>query len=125
MSSLINRDRFRIELRNDGIIHVHFSKGVKIDLDCQNEMGECFKQLTTNKRPFIYTAEGTVAVTKEAQRNAREMDKDIPILASAVVVNNPAQRLLTDFYYFFKPSQHSLKVFTNFEKGVEWLKTQM
>lgn len=94
--------------------------GITIDLECQDKLAASFQKLTNIKRPFIYTSEGSIAVTKEAQKNALEMDRDAPILASAVIVNNTAQKLLADFYYFFRP-QHPFEVYTSFQKGINWL----
>lgn len=118
----IEEKKFLANLRDDGIIHVNFSKGITIDLKCQEKMANAFLLLTEVNRPFIYTSDGNIAITREAQRNALEMDKYLPISASAVVVKNTAQKLLADFYYFFRPPRHPYQVHTSFQQGIDWLK---
>lgn len=117
-------EKYSIKLREDGIVHTNFKQGATIDLECQDQMKICFEALTASvKRPFIYTADGSVAVTKEAQINAHELDRQIPITGSVVITKNTAQKLIADFYYLMRPPVNPLKIYTRFEKGINWLNT--
>jgi hypothetical protein len=108
-------------LRKDGIVHVHIKNNVTVDIDCQDEMEIIYWEITKEPRYFIYTAGQFLTFTKEAQRNAKEMEKRVPVIASALIVTNLAQRLIADFYYKMNKPVRPLKVFRNFDKGVEWL----
>lgn len=119
----IKTERFDATLRSDGIIHVHVHERVEIDLDCQREMEKAYWQLTDIPRPFVFTAGPFISLTKEAQKHAKTLEDDTPVAASALVVNNIAQKLMADFYYKFDPPKNPLKVFKDFDKGIEWLKS--
>lgn len=119
----IETDRLVVKLRDDGIVHVHTKDRVTIDIDCQNEMKRIYWEITDVSRPFIFTAGEFLSLTHEAQKNAKKMELDVPVAASALVVNNIAQKLMADFYYKFDRPKNPLKVFKDFDKGLEWLKS--
>ncbi len=120
--STIETDRINVTLRSDGIVHVHIKDRVTIDLDCQSEMKRVYWEATAVLRPFIFTSGEFLSLTREAQKNAKNMENDVPVAASALVVHNVAQKLMADFYYKFDRPKHPLKVFKDFNKGIEWLK---
>ena len=85
-------------------------------------MKETYWKVTEIKRPFIFSAGEFVSITKEARKNATKMEDQVPVSASAVLVINLAQKLIADFYYKFDKPKNPLKVFRDFDKGIEWLK---
>ncbi len=119
----IETDRLIVSLREDGIVHVYTKDRVTIDIDCQNEMKRLYWEITDIPRPFIFSSGEFLSLTREAQKNAKTMEKNVPVAASALVVRNVAQKLMADFYYKFDPPNNPLKVFRDFEKGLDWLKT--
>jgi hypothetical protein len=118
----IETERFNVELREDGIIHVHLNDRVTIDLECQKEMKRIYWEVSDVPRPFLFTAGAFISLTREAQKNAKSMEEDVPVAASALVFNNIAQKLMADFYYKFDPPKNPLKVFKDFDKALNWLK---
>lgn len=116
-------EQFDVTLRADGIMHVHIHDRVEIDIECQNYMREIYWKVGEIPRPFVFSAGEFISITKEAQKNARDMEDETPVKASALIVNNVAQKLMADFYYKFDPPKNPLKVFKNFDKGIEWIKT--
>lgn len=123
MVNSIKTNRFDATLRSDGIIHVHVHERVEIDIACQQAMQEAYWELTDVHSPFIFTAGPFISTTKKAQKNAKLMEDDTPVGASALIVNNIAQKLMTDFYYKLDPPKNPLKVFKDFDRGIEWLKS--
>ena len=119
----VKTERFDVSLRTDGIMHVHIHDRVEIDLDCQKKMQEVYWEVTAESRPFIFTAGEFISITREAQKNAKVIEGDTPVVASALIVNNIAQKLMADFYYKFDPPKNPLKVFKKFDRGLEWLKS--
>ena len=87
-------------------------------------MKELYWKVTDVHRSFIFTAGEFITLTREAQKNARVIEKEVPVKASALIVNNLAQKLMADFYYKIDKPLQPLKVFREFEKGIEWLKIQ-
>lgn len=110
-------------LREDGIVHVHTKDRVKIDIDCQMEMKKCYWEITKIDRPFLFTAGEFLSLTREAQKNAKKMEDEVPVAASALVFDGVAQKLMADFYYKISPPKRPLKVFRDFNKATEWLKS--
>ena len=104
-------------------MHVHAKDRVKIDIDCQMEMKECYWKITDVDRPFVFTAGEFISLTRQAQKNAKKMEDEVPVAASALVVNGVAQKLMADFYYKISPPKRPLKVFRDFDKGIEWLQS--
>ena len=74
-------------------------------------MVEAYWELTDKLVPFVFTAEGFVKLTREAQKNAKVIEEETPVGASALIVKNTAQKLLADFYYKISPPKRPLKVF--------------
>ncbi len=120
--SIIETNRIVVELRSDGIVHVHIKDRVTIDLDCQSEMKRIYWETTNILRPFIFTSGEFLSLTREAQKNAKNMENDVPVASSALIVHNVAQKLMADFYYKFDRPKNPIKVFKDFDKGIEWLK---
>jgi hypothetical protein len=118
----IETDRIIVSLREDGIVHVHVKDRTVIDIECQLEMKDSYWKVVDEQSPFVFTAGDYIKLTKEAQKNAKEMEETVPVGASALIVNNIAQKMLADFYYKISPPKNPLKVFRDFDKGIEWLK---
>ncbi len=104
-------------------MHVHLKDRVRIDIDCQMEMKTSYWKLTEIERPFIFTAGEFISLTRQAQKNARKMEDDVPVGASALIVKGAAQKLMADFYYKISPPKKPLKVFRDFDKGISWLQS--
>lgn len=119
----LETDRLIVTLRDDGIVHVHMKDRVTIDIDCQDEMKRVYWEITDVPRPFIFSSGEFLSLTREAQKNAKKMEREVPVAASALVVNNIAQKLMADFYYKFDRPKNPIKVFKDFDKGLEWLKS--
>jgi hypothetical protein len=119
----IESDRIIVTLRDDGIVHVHIKEKVVIDLDCQKEMQETYWKVAEKKRPFIFTAGEFISLTKDARKNAKTIEDEVPVSCTALIVKNLAQKILAEFYYKFDKPKNPLKVFSEFDKGIEWLKT--
>lgn len=109
-------------LRSDGIAHIHLKENTHITLDVQSQMERAYNELTSIKRPFIFTGDEFVSITSEARKNAVAMEMRVPIAVSAIVVNNLAQRIIADYYYKFNKPLMPYRVFTNKDKAITWLK---
>lgn len=109
-------------LRSDGIVHIHLKENTMITTEVQVEMERCYNELTSVKRPFIFTGDEFVAITSEARKNAVAMEERVPISVSAIIVRNLAQRIIADYYYKFNRPLRPYKVFTNKEKAITWIK---
>lgn len=121
---LIEDDSIRIGLRSDDILHVEFKENSEITIEVQNHLLQTALELTEGMYlPIIYEAEPFVSLANDAKKNATLMEAQFPHTASAIVVKNLAQRIIADFYYKVKPTKRPYKIVTDFDKGIEWLKT--
>ena len=111
-----------VAMRHDGIVHVVFLPNTEITVEFQDILVGLYDQITLGQKAyFIFEGGEFVSVTKEARENAIELEKSSITLASAVVFNNLAQRIIADFYYAVNRPKLPYKVFSSFEKGIAWL----
>jgi hypothetical protein len=98
-----------IKLRSDGIIMVNYKKNITLDVDLQVRMREIYLKLTNNKKSmFVFQADEGFALTKEARENSEKLAGSSPILAYAIIVNNP---------------KVAFKLFPNVDDAIKWLHT--
>ena len=111
-----------VALRNDGLVHVYFKPGIEITVPFQSELIKMYNDITGGKKEkFIFEGGEFVSITKEARENAIKIEDQSPTLASAVVISNLGQKIIADFYYLVNRPKQPYKVFSSFQKGVEWL----
>ncbi|MEZ4938408.1 MAG: hypothetical protein R2799_12535 [Crocinitomicaceae bacterium] len=117
----VETSKLLVTLRDDDIMHVYIKDRVTVDVDLQTEMLEIYDSLISGLHPFIFSAGEFLAITREAQKNAKKIEDKSPVGASALIVKGVAQKLIADFYYKIDPPKRPLKVFKDFDKGIEWL----
>lgn len=118
----VKHENFEVNLRSDGIVHVYIFANTRITVEMQSLMGDAYNSVSKVDRPFIFTGGEFVSITSEARANAVDMASSVPIMCSAIVVRNLAQKIIADYYYRFNKPPDPYKVFKNFENGIEWLK---
>ncbi len=110
-----------LSINQYGVGLMHFKDGATIDIAEQMEHLQGLIKLTDNNpTPFVITAGNYVSFTKEAKENALLLEKNSPICASAIVVNNLAYRLIADFYIKIQKPKTPYKTFSNKDKAFEW-----
>lgn len=118
---IIETEWFIATLRADGLAHIHLKANTLITVEVQSEMEKAYWGLTDVHRPFLFTGDEFVAITKEARANAIAMEIRVPISVTAIVVKNLAQKIIADYYYKFNRPKNPYRVFKDFEKAVAWL----
>ncbi len=106
---------------NDNILKVRIKDGVTIDLKQAKIINENMRRHAVNgKIPILIDARVSYNWDKDAQQYLA--DHSDFRLATAVLSNNSFSRLLTNTYMkIFKPS-YPIRIFTNEEKAIKWLK---
>jgi len=118
----INIPEALIQLRSDGIIHVHYKKNTTVDVETQRVMRDIFRQMAPGKKlPYIFSASSGVTITKEARENSNVPDS--PIGAYAIIANNLAYRLVANFYLKVNKPVIPSKLFSTIEDALEWIYT--
>lgn len=112
-----------LSLREDGIVHVFYHDHVVLDVPLQLRMAEAFNLIADSKSTyFIFEAGENVHVTKEARDNALKLEDSTPILASAVIANNLAYRMIANFFLKVQKPKGKYKVVANIEEALKWIK---
>jgi|694.fasta_scaffold82608_6 hypothetical protein len=120
----VELDKVVILSRKDGIIQVIFKEGIELDVDLQDRMLVVYLQLFGNtKRPFLFNAFNDVFITKEARDHSAELEKTYPGIASAVIADNLAYKIIANFYLKVNKPKTLYKVFNDVASAEIWLKT--
>lgn len=120
--SRIETEEVIITETKEGIIHVHFKEGLEITVELQGRLYDMYEEICDgDKKPFLFTADEGVSVTKEARINALIMEQLFPGSASAVLVSSTPYKAIANFYLLVSKPRTPYQVFTNKEKAVEWL----
>lgn len=117
----VESQEYIVQLRQDGIIHVHYKAATKVTKSTLKELEKIYIDLTSIKRPFIFTGDEFVSITNEARKYAAEMDRRIPSLGSAFVAKNLAQKILANYYFKFNKPVNPLKVVGSFDEGLAFI----
>lgn len=112
----------KMELYNDGIVHLTYLQGHTIDIDDKKAELKANLEITNGvKHPFLFSFEPFVIITKEAKEYSIKIELEQPFLAVAVVVDNLAYQIMADFYFKFYKPKVAYKVFKSENKAIEWL----
>ena len=113
-----------LTLRADGIVHVFYHDNTILDVPLQLRMADAFNAIADGKKSlFIFEAGDGVHVTKEARDNALKLEDSTPILASAVIADNLAYRMIANFFLKVQKPKGKYKVVANIDDAVKWLKS--
>lgn len=115
-----------LALKSDGIGYVFLKDDTVIDVEFQEVLIDLYNQLTNKKQtPFLFEGGNDVTVTKEARDNALLIEDRSPLKATAIVVDNLAYKLISNFYLKFNKPKRPYKVFSNKQEAVEWLRNHV
>lgn len=110
--------------RKDGIIHITFKDQTELDLELQDTLVKLYNELAEGKkRLFLFSAFSDVTVSKEARDRATELENVYPAIATAIVADTIAYKLIANFFIKMNKPKTPYKVFTNSIKAELWLKS--
>lgn len=119
-------DEVKLIERNDDIVHIHFKEGTEITVELQGRLFDFYNDICgDDEKPFLFTADDNVTITKEARENAIIMQDLFPGSASAVMVTSLAQKIIANFFIFVSKPKIPYQVFSKEEEAVDWLKKFM
>jgi hypothetical protein len=113
-----------VSLRQDGIIEFLIKPNVTLNaadareiVDATNEIGE------GKKYPLLITAGSFSLVDTEVRYYASSPEANRFTIASAILVNNVAQKLMGNAYIKFNQPPTPTRLFTDKNQAIGWLKT--
>jgi hypothetical protein len=116
---------FKLTLHNDGIVELDWDENLlEIDLQCMIQLRDgVFNLGQGDKLPVYVSTKPFMNMTEEAKLFASSADGQKYTLASAVLVDNLAKRILYNFYMKFYSSATPNKAFKSREEAFVWLKS--
>jgi hypothetical protein len=111
-----------VAMRDDGIVHVYYKKGILLDFQMQLELLEIFNEITDKASPFIFEAASGVRITKEARNKATTLEDRFPCSCSAIYAQNYFFLVIGNFFAKIKRPKTPYRVFTSFPDAIEWIK---
>lgn len=113
-----------VELREDGIMHVHIKETDTFEMDNSTEVFKVRERIADGKRsPIIYTCTQFVIPSKEVREFVASEERSELVLADAFVVNSLPQKLMANLFIKINKPVRPTKVFNNFEAACDWAKT--
>jgi len=117
----IETDFAIISLLENNVGHVHFKSNIEIDENIQLQLLECYKSITNEPIPFIYSSDEFLSSTINAPEIARTIELQAPINMKVLVVQNLAQRILAKFYYKKYQPVNPYTICSNIEDALNWI----
>ncbi|MFC2111728.1 hypothetical protein ACFLTA_00520 [Bacteroidota bacterium] len=114
-----------VQLYRNGIMHQTYQDGSELTMeDSQREL-EVYRAefcVDTN-RPILVDINNIKTVSKES-RSIYSSEKTAEVFsAAALLVGNPVSRIIGNFYLGINKSAMPIKMFTNSDEALAWLKT--
>lgn len=116
---------FKLTLHNDGIVELDWDENLlEIDLQCMIQLRDgVFNLGQGDKLPVYVSTKPFMNMTEEAKLFASSAEGQKYTLASAVLADNLAKRILYNFYMKFYSSATPNKAFKSREEAFVWLKS--
>src|ERR1700752_1329290 len=110
-----------VNLRKDGIMHVHIKAGKEMQRTDVVEVVETIGKLGNGKKfPVLIDCDEFSLVDKEAWIYAESKEANIYTSADAVAYHSLSHKLLADFYKNHNNPNIPTKVFENNESAIAW-----
>lgn len=107
----------------EGILRIKVIEGAHIDLPSLKEDGAVNMALTNNKKALaLYDSRAFFTIEPEAREYLRSGIVDPTRIATAVLTDRLATRLLVNFFVRFNKPKTPMKMFTCEIQALKWLK---
>ncbi len=113
-----------VNLRKDGIMHVHIKGGAQMEFGDAIQVIEAIGKLgNKQKYPVLIDCEEFSSVDKEARIFSASKEASIYSYANAVAYHSLAHKLFADFYLKNDKPEIPTKIFPDNESAIVWLQT--
>ncbi|MCB0400660.1 MAG: hypothetical protein KDD41_01110 [Flavobacteriales bacterium] len=112
-----------VELREDGIVEIHFKEKMVIGLDEAREITQCYDGLLEKRKyPLLHVAGNYVQATEEARAYGASEEGLRYSLAEAYVIRSLAQKIIANFYMKVNRPSVPTRFFGTKQDAEVWLK---
>ncbi|MBL7931288.1 MAG: hypothetical protein JNL60_05285 [Bacteroidia bacterium] len=109
---------------SDGILRIKVLEGAHIDVESLKADGEINIQLAGNRKVLaLYDSRGFFTIEPEAREYLRSGIVDPTRIATAVLTDRLATKLLVNFFIRFNKPKTPMKMFTSEQQALSWLKS--
>jgi hypothetical protein len=115
---------FTIEMRDDGILHLHADGDNTVDIKLYNILISSIGEMTGGKKVPILSTAGELTIPNEEVRKYMADPKANPYcLANALIAPSLAQKLFSNIFIQIMRPARPIRLFKNKEEAIAWLKT--
>lgn len=119
---MIDLKKVTVELRADGIIHVHIKAGADMGVSEATQVVAAMGQLGNQKRwPVLVDCDEFATVDKEAREFWAKRKANI--YSNAVAYQSFGHKMVADFYISNNKPEVPTKAFSDNDSAIVWLKT--
>lgn len=119
---MIAHKNFVANLRQDGVLHYQFKAETMLEKADFEQSVQAYQELGKGQLLKVLAEFPEFSdVSNEAREYLQE--REIPAIAEAVVFKGLAQRLIFNFYKYFRKPVYPIKGFNSIEAAENWLNT--
>jgi hypothetical protein len=124
MSKKITAEVFTIEMRADGILHLHAEGDKTIDMRLYKVLISSIGELTGGKKvPILSTADELTLPNEEVKEYMVKPEANPFCIANALIAPSLSQKLISNVLIRIIRPARPIRLFRNKEDAIEWLKT--
>ncbi len=119
---MIAYNNFSAILRVDGVLHYQFKAETILEKEDFEQSVHVYQEMGNGE---LLKVLAEFPEFSDLSNEAREylQDREIPAIAEAVVFKGLAQRLIFNFYKYFRKPVYPIKGFNSIEAAENWLNT--
>jgi len=111
-----------INLREDGILHIHLGLEYEINIVQTKEIFECSKKMMNGTPyPHLFTVTKFVLPSNETRDFMVSLERMQVTLADAFVIHTFPQKLIGNFYLKMNTPKKPTKMFSSDSEALKWL----
>jgi len=115
---------FTIEMREDGILHLHAKGDTIIDMQLYNVLISSVGEMTGGKKvPILSTADELTIPDEEVRKYMTRPEANPYCIANALIAPSLSQKLLSNIFISVMRPARPIRLFRNKEEAIAWLKT--
>jgi hypothetical protein len=114
---------FTIEMRDDGILHMHADGDHTVDMRLYKVMIDGIGEMTGGKKvPILSTTDDLTMPDEEVKAYFMKPEANPYALATALIAPSLPQKLLSNLFIKIMKPTRPIKLFRNKEEAIIWLK---
>lgn len=115
---------FTIEMRDDGILHLHADGDHTIDMRLYKLLIRSIGEMTGGKKvPILSTADELTIPDEEVRKYMTSPDANPYCVANALIAPSLSQKILSNIFIRIMRPARPIRLFRNQEEALNWLKT--